>query len=106
MPLLGKNALKWPKKLKLIPKNYHSKAFEGNACRKLLKISEKLNDPEVLGDRSYHEVVPILSTLKAMNKVVESSFSTRRIGNDIDQHFEELNNSFFAHKQIKCYRPG
>ena len=35
------------KNLKLIPKNYHVKAFERNAHRKLSKDSDKLNDPEV-----------------------------------------------------------
>lgn len=36
VPLLGKDkALLWPTKLKLISKNYHGDAFEGNACRKL-----------------------------------------------------------------------
>ena len=44
---LKKNTLKWPKKLKLIPKNYHVKAFERNAHRKLSKDSDTLNDPEV-----------------------------------------------------------
>ena len=31
-----------------------------------------------------------------MNKIVESSFSTRRIGKDLDRHIEELNNCFYA----------
>ena len=37
VPLLGReNALLWPKKLKLIAKNYQGDVFEGNACRKLI----------------------------------------------------------------------
>ena len=31
-----------------------------------------------------------------MNKIVESSFSTRRIGKDLDRHIAELNNCFYA----------
>lgn len=53
VPLLGREkALLWPKKLKLIPKNYQGEIFEGNACRKLLKEADRLNDPEIY---SYHE---------------------------------------------------
>ena len=43
--LLGRDkALIWPKKLKVVKKNYHGEIFEGNACRKLLKNADMLND--------------------------------------------------------------
>lgn len=56
-----KYALKGPKKLKLIPKNYYSKAFEGCDCRRLLKEFDKLNDPKVLEVRSFMEIIPYVS---------------------------------------------
>ena len=34
VPLLGfDKALKWPKKLFLVPKDYYGRIFEGNACK-------------------------------------------------------------------------
>ena len=43
--LLGReNALLWPKKLKLVPKNYQGEIFEGNACRKLIETTDNLLD--------------------------------------------------------------
>lgn len=48
--LLGKEkAVLWPRKLNLISKNYHGDAFEGNACRKLLKESDMLKDLDICG---------------------------------------------------------
>lgn len=48
VPLLVR-ALIWPKKLKLVANIYHGNIFKGNACRLLLKESDKLLNPEVLG---------------------------------------------------------
>ena len=48
VPLLGKEkALMWPKKLNLFSKNYHGDAFERNACRKLLKNADMLEDRDI-----------------------------------------------------------
>ncbi|CAH0559569.1 unnamed protein product [Brassicogethes aeneus] len=43
-------ALLWPQKLCLVSKNYHAEVFEGNACRKLLREHEKLQDKDIYGD--------------------------------------------------------
>ena len=41
--LLGREiAFLWPQKLNLVSKHYHGDAFGGNACRKLLKVADKL----------------------------------------------------------------
>ncbi|CAB0040670.1 unnamed protein product, partial [Trichogramma brassicae] len=51
VPLVGiDKALLWPKKLKLIAKNYHGRIFEGNACRKLLEKADDLLDIEIYGN--------------------------------------------------------
>lgn len=48
VPLLGKEkAPVRARKLKLVSKNYHGEAFEGNACRTLLKRADMLLDPEI-----------------------------------------------------------
>lgn len=79
VPLLGReNALIWPKKMNLIPKNYHGEIFEGNACRKLLKESDKLLDPEIFSNINPIQLVPFISAFKAMDKVVSSCFSTKK----------------------------
>jgi hypothetical protein len=76
VPLLGKeNALLWPRKLKLIPKNYHGHSFEGNACRKLLNESDAILEADVRGNVSPLQILPFISAFKAMNKVVETCFS-------------------------------
>jgi hypothetical protein len=97
VPLLGRDrALLWPKKLKLIPKNYHGEIFEGNPCRKLLKEADHLNDPEVLGDVSPICIVPFISAFKAMNKVVHDCFSARQVSSELDKDIEELKKAFKA----------
>lgn len=79
VPLLGRErALKWPNGLNLVSANYHGEAFEGNACRELLKNSEKLDNPEIYGDVGKIGVMPFISAFQSMNKVVKNCFSTRR----------------------------
>ena len=73
VPLLGRaRALKWPLSLNLISKNYHGDIFEGNACRKLLKNADSLLQ---IRHDSKLELLPFVSSLKAMDKVVHQVFS-------------------------------
>ena len=77
VPLLGReNALKWPKKLNVIAKNYHGEIFEGNACRKLLKNTNHLASREVLGETDYIYVMPFVSAFNTMNRIVEYCFGS------------------------------
>lgn len=100
IPLLGReNALKWPQKIKVIHKNYHGEIFEGNACRKLLKCADELNDPEIyknLGSSGNLKILPYINALKAMDKVVNSSFAARRVSPHLDKHIAELEKTYAA----------
>lgn len=97
VPLLGReNAFVWPKKLKLIARNYHGNIFEGNACRKLLKEADKLLDPEVMSECTLFEIMPFISTFKAMNKIVENCFSIKRVAENLESNIGELNKCFKA----------
>jgi hypothetical protein len=98
VPLLGKeNALLWPRKLKLIPKNYHGHSFEGNACRKLLKESDAILEADVHGNVSPLQIVPIISAFKAMNKVVETCFSNLYVDLDVlENQLNHLKKMFIA----------
>lgn len=90
VPLLGRDrALLWPKKIKLIPKNYQGEVFEGNACRKLLNEADKLLNSDVSA-----EMKGIISAFKSMNKVVQDCFSTNEVGSELDKHINELNKNF------------
>ena len=53
-----------------------------------------MNDKYILGNISYLEVWPFVATLKAMNRVVEDSFSTRAVGPNLSKHIEELKSAF------------
>lgn len=90
-------ALLWPKKLKVIPKSYHGEIFEGNACRKLLQNADMLNDQEIYSNFGIFRLQPIISAFKAMNKVVECSFSTKKVNEAIlTCNIKELNRTFDA----------
>ena len=47
-------------------------------------------EPEVRGDVNALEVVPIVTTLKEFNKVVNSCFSIRKVDQEYSQHFESF----------------
>lgn len=96
VPLLGQdNAFKWPKKFCLVSKHYHGEKFEGNACRQLLKESDSLYDKTILQDISPLMVMPFVQTLKALNKLVDSTFKSGRWNDDYREHIQELK---------RCYR--
>lgn len=91
VPLLGKDkALIWPKKLNLISKSYHGDAFEGNACRTLLKNADMLDDPTFYEEVGIVEIMPYITAYKAMNKVVNCCFTSGKVGPSLDAYIKEL----------------
>lgn len=97
VPLLGRDtALLWPQKFNLVHKGYHGDVFEGNACRRLLKEADKLNSPEILVKVDELQLLPFVRAMKAMNKIVECSFSTQKVGPELGKNVEELNSVFKA----------
>lgn len=100
VPLVGREtALTWPKKLKVVPKNYQGELFEGNACRKLLKHADKLYDKEIVHSSAIKlRLEPFVASLKIMNDIVHSCFSMTRTKTilDIEKSIGELNKAFDA----------
>ena len=91
VPIIGEEkVLLWTKKFGFIPKEYHGKIFEGNACRRLLKEADALLDYEICKDVGPLPLVPFVSALKAMDKVVECCFSTKKVGENLDDHIEKF----------------
>lgn len=91
VPLLGReNALMWPKKLNLISKDYHGEIFEGNACRRMLKESDQLNDKDILKDVPIWKVIPFIQTLKGFNKIVDATFKSGQL----DEKWRDYLNEF------------
>lgn len=89
--LVGKEkALLWPQKLNLVSKNYHGDAFEGNACRKLLKEADALEDPQIYEKVGIFKIKPYVGAFKAMNKIVICSFTAGKVGPSLDAHIAEL----------------
>lgn len=101
VPLLGEEkALMWPKKLNVVPKNYHGRIFEGNACRKLLKEADALLDEEIYShigrDVGHFKLQPFVACIKAMDKIVHACFSIELICPNLDELLVELKNAFLA----------
>lgn len=96
LPAVGReNALLWPKKLKLVAKNYDGEIFEGNACRMLIKNADGLNDPEIYKEAGPFRLQPFIATFKAMNKIVETCFSTKKADtSELDKNLRELRTAF------------
>ena len=63
----------------LISKHNYGEKFEGNACRRLLKWTDNLNDKEILQDTLILKIVPFIQTLKTLNKLVDASFKSKRL---------------------------
>ena len=79
VPIVGREkAMLWPTKLKLIAKNYQGEIFEGNACRKLLKESDKLHDSEIYEHVGPLKLQPYITAFKTMNEIVRDCFCTHR----------------------------
>ena len=82
--LIGyESAMRWPKKLNLVAKDYHGQKFEGNACSKLLKNTEVLASLDILRNRSPLIVLLFLRSFKAMDKLVQACFSTGKVVVDL-----------------------
>lgn len=96
VPLVGREkALLWPKKLKQIPKNYHGDIFEGNACRKLLREADKLEDPEIYDEVGIFKIQPFIASFKAMNTIVDIYFTTNIVNiTNINKHLTALRRAF------------
>lgn len=81
--VLGREkALQFPKSINLIAKDYHGSVFEGNACRAMLKNSDKMMEKEVLGNTSPLLVLPYVRCYKAMDKLVHACFGTKVVDKD------------------------
>ena len=97
IPLLAReNALLCPQKLKLVPKNYQGDIFEGNTSRKLIEAADKLLDPQILGAKSDFEIMPFISTFKALNIIVVDTFSNSKPSRDLDKYIKDLRKCFQA----------
>lgn len=97
VPLLGEeNAFKWPQKLCLVSKHYQGENFEGNACRRLLKESDRLYDKDILTDTSLFEIEPFVQTLKALNKLVDATFKSGRVHGEWQEHIKQLKKCYEA----------
>lgn len=93
VPLLGREAaLRWPKNLKIISKNYQGEIFEGNACRKLFKNADSLGDERIYGELGPLAVVPYISAFRTMDKIVNACFSMKMNNSlqDIEILIEQL----------------
>lgn len=85
VPLVGEErALIWPTELKMISKNYQGRVFEGNACRKLLKEADKLNDKRIFQEKGPLALVPYIAAFKAMDEMVKFCFSVKDIDPDVN----------------------
>lgn len=56
----------------------------------MLKEADKLLDPDISVNVGYFRLVPFVTTLKAMNKVVSCCFTTNTVGPELDKHISEL----------------
>lgn len=100
VPLLTPEvAFLWPEKLSLSSKNYHGRVFEGNACRKLLKSADLLDDKNIYKDVGRIRLLRYINAFKAMDKVVSSCFSVKRIEKDIDKRIMEFK---IMYEPTKC----
>ncbi|XP_043469388.1 uncharacterized protein LOC122503046 [Leptopilina heterotoma] len=97
VPLLtSKVAFLWPEKLSLSSKNYHGRVFEGNACRKLLKSADLLDDKIIYENVGRLRLLPYINAFKAMDKVVSSCFSVKKIRKDLDKNIREFKTIYEA----------
>ena len=90
-------ALKFPKLINVVASDYHNKIFEGNACREMLKKASLMDDRRILGDDiSPLKVSKYIRAFKAMNKIVETCFGTKVIGenSNVVKMLDELVSSY------------
>ena len=90
----------------LAPKSYHGDVFKDNACRKMHKNPDVINDPDVLGDVSPLAVQPIIMAFKDINKVVDDCFFTGKDSKSLCDDVIELNRLYKGtelNKTLKIY---
>ena len=97
VPTIGEDkAFLWPQKLGVAVAGYHGRTFEGGACRKMCKNSDRLLGQDVLGSTSPLILQPYVAFLKSMDKVVVDCFSTGKVGTDLKSHLSDLQVHFEA----------
>lgn len=95
--LVGKErACLWPSRENLVPKGYQGGTLEGNACRKLLKLGDKLLDPEILGNVPAAKMKTLVHAVKCMDKLVTACFSTNVVEDNIDILVDNLGKAILA----------
>ena len=80
--------------------------FEGGACRKMCKNSDRLLEQQVLCDTSPLVLQPYAAFLKGMDKVVSDCFSTGKVGTNLESHLSDLQLYFNAtglSETLKCH---
>lgn len=101
VPIVGEEkALLWPKKLNIMYKGYHGRCFEGNGCRKLLKEADKLHDIEIYNEVGIFKILPIIEAFKAMDKVVNCCFASKKVGSTLVSDMARLRKALDAVKLI------
>ena len=91
VPLFGREkSLLWPKKVGVVAKDYQGEIFEVNTCREMLKQANKLSDDKIcehIGGTL--TIAPFVSAFKAMDKIVNSCFSRRKVDYNLDKKIKE-----------------
>ena len=77
-------AMKWPKILNLVTKDYHGEVFEGNACRKLLSSTSTLIKLIESGDIPREIAEPYVNLYISMDKLVSSCFHVGTVDEKAD----------------------
>ena len=72
-------AMKWPKILNLVAKDYHGEVFEGNACRKLLSSTSTLTELIESGDIPREKAEPYVDLYISMDKLVSTCFHVGKV---------------------------
>ena len=102
VPLVGREkTLLWPTKLKLISKEYHGEIFEGNACGRLLKEADKLDDKEIYKDISIFALTPYITAFKIMDKIVMLLVKKTRTNWEYKKINYRITQSIIGHKSIR-----
>lgn len=73
--------------------SYYGETFQGNDFRTLLKHANKLNDPDIYSNLGFLCLVPFITTLRIMNKIVNRCFSTKK-GDTLEKYVKELKTNF------------
>ena len=89
------NAMKWPKKINVVPVLYQGEKFEGNGCRALIKSSHILQDKEIMGIQPLI-VQPFVATFQALDKLVVACFDSQPVTGDITSLLRCFSKAYLA----------